>query len=159
MLSLLSVTAHAWLTHRQLRSGYVSLVLVAPLPSSGLSCIIVGTCCAAGTTLGDDAVANLGGVVGGADVATLRAAMAFSVGLSLRVYLKMVASCWSILVYLLVRGLNGDAGCGFFNAAINSSAAFMARSADDAKGTLLLDGKKLTVSLIHSARVFLIQTR
>ena len=55
-------------------------------------------------------------------------------------------------------GVNGDAGCGCWSAAVKSFAASIAVSADDVVGIDTRCGKKSTVRAVRSARGFVMYT-
>ena len=66
---------------------------------------------------------------------------------------KISASWVRASIVVALMGANGAAGVGFFNALINSMAAFTAKSLDDSVGSVHYRGINSTVSPILSAAV------
>jgi len=98
-------------------------------------------------TLGDGA--GVGAIVG-----TLGVGAGIGVFVGLTAFWKMDARSDSACDVAVVRGAKGEAGDGFLSAAVRACAARSAVSAEERVGIGKLCGKKVTVSVTRSPRVF-----
>jgi hypothetical protein len=72
---------------------------------------------------------------------------------------KMLASCSSAYCCRSPKAANGAAGAGFCRAWMRLLAAFVAASAEEVRGMLLVAGKNSTISEMPSAAVEVTNTR